>query len=75
MTLNNSGTLPALDVTGSGFFRLDGGGLASTVGAGIRVFLDSGSGIGQVFSYDYDAYAQLARVAEWAASDGEEDAA
>lgn len=27
------------------------------------------------FSYDYDAYAQLARVAEWAASDGEEDAA
>ncbi|MFY0613869.1 MAG: double-strand break repair protein AddB [Hyphomicrobiaceae bacterium] len=27
------------------------------------------------FSYDYDAYAQLARVAEWAADDGGEEAA
>ncbi len=27
------------------------------------------------FRYDFDAYAQLARVAEWAAADGEEEAA
>ena len=27
------------------------------------------------FRYDYDAYAQLARVAEWAADDGGEEAA
>lgn len=49
--MNNSGTLPALHVTGSGFFTDDGGTLHSSVGAGVRVFRESGNG--HIFAYNY----------------------
>ena len=51
LTLDNSGPEPALEVTGSGFFLEDDGPLAG--GTGIRVFHDSFTGAGQIFSYDY----------------------
>ena len=49
-TLDNAGDIPALTVTGSGFFGSDSGGLNTSVGAGVRVFHE---GDGQIFAYDY----------------------
>ncbi len=50
--IGTSAPIAKLDVSGSGWFRNDQGGLPATAGKGVRVFYDTND-TGQVFSYDY----------------------
>ncbi len=45
----------ALDVSGSGWFRSDSGSFPANASRGVRVFYDSGQGVGNIFAYNYGA--------------------
>ncbi|MBK7471652.1 MAG: DUF1566 domain-containing protein [Betaproteobacteria bacterium] len=48
-----------LDVSGSGWFRADANGLPASAAQGVRVFYDSFSGTGSMYTYDYAALSPL----------------